>query len=280
MYRTIKERVGVQIRLQESVVQLFDRAEMLDISLFQCFLVRRESGTLARVTDQEVALFVQKKRSNNYTSICHGSYLINLASLGNNGYYFLHHEVALAKRLEFAHFLLHCGTAHSADNKSQGIDALAFCLNKLIKNEPDISIVLENTAHGRLSVGSDITDFKHLLEKIDKPERINFCIDTAHAHSYGYAIIDEHDQDQFISLLDNTIGLEKIILLHLNDSYEMRGSKHDRHAAIGQGYIGLDALKSFALHRQLSHIPFILEMPEMSVDEEKMVIDGILGWNN
>src|SRR5437667_347320 len=81
----------------------------------------------------------------------------------------------------------------------------------------DITIVLENTCHGKLAVGSDILDFKVLLEKINKPERIGFCIDTAHAYSFGYDIADDQMQDDFIRLLESTIGIERIKLIHLND---------------------------------------------------------------
>jgi deoxyribonuclease-4 len=201
-----------------------------------------------------------------------------LASLGNNGLPSLRREITLAKRLEFTHFLLHPGTAKGATEKSQGIDALAFCLNDMLKKEQDIEIVLENTCQGKLAVGSDIFDFKVLLEKIDMPERIGFCIDTAHAHSFGYNITDDESQDAFIALLDKTISLERIKLLHLNDVHDACGSRKDRHAVIGEGAIGSNALKRFALHPQLQTIPFVLELPDMSVEQEKIAIEAVYTW--
>lgn len=116
------------------------------------------------------------------------------------------------------------------------------------------------------------------LKKIDQPERISFCIDTAHAHSYGYSIIDAHDQNMFITLLENSIGLQQIALLHLNDSYEKCGSRIDRHALIGQGTIGEQALHRFALHDKLKDIPFVLELPEISLEQERSLIEKLYHW--
>ena len=275
---TVKKRLGMHIRTQSSIIQLLERAEQLDVSFFQCFFVRQETGSLVGVSAAEVRDFLAIRRARYNDLICHGSYWINLASLGNNGLPSLRREITLAKRLEFTHFLLHPGTAKGATEKSQGIDALALCLNDILKKEQDIEILLENTCHGKLAVGSDILDFKVLLEKIDIPERVGFCIDTAHAHSFGYSIVDNAAQDTFIAFLDETIGLQRIKLLHLNDVYDSCGSRKDRHAVIGEGTIGSDALRRFVMHPQLKTIPFVLELPDMSVEQEKVVLKNICAW--
>jgi len=271
----MKQRIGVHIRLQSSLTQLIEKAQLLDLSFFQCFLVTQEMGKLITTTRHEEEHFLKIRRAYFKDLFCHGSYWINLASLGNNGYRSLCNEVALAKRLEFTHFVLHPGTAKGAREKSQGIDALAFCLNNMLKREKHIAFLLENTCHSNLAIGSDILDFKYLLEKIDYPERIGFCIDTAHAHSYGYDIIDEQAQNDFIALLDNLIGIERIKLIHLNDSHEQMGSYKDRHAVIGEGKIGLRSLMSFALHPQLAHIPLLLELPDIPLEREQLVIENL-----
>lgn len=165
MNELIKKRLGLHIRVQDSIMQLLEKAQTLNLAFFQCFFIRQETGALVGVSAQEIKDFLRIRRAHFNNLICHGSYWINLASLQNNGYYSLQREIALAKRLEFTHFLLHPGSAKGATEKSQGIDALAFCLNELLKKEQDITIVLENTAHGKWTIGSDILDFKMLLEK-------------------------------------------------------------------------------------------------------------------
>jgi len=276
----IKNRLGLHIRIQSSIVQILEKAHELDLPFFQCFFVRQETGKIIGVSAEEVRLFLKIRRERYQDLFCHGSYWINLASLGNNGYYSLRNEIELAKRLEFTHFLLHPGTAKGAVDKSQGIRALASCLNDIVSKEQDITILLENTCHGKLAVGSDILDFKLLLEQLDMPERIGFCIDTAHAYSFGYNIADDDCQDEFILLLEKTIGLQSIKLIHLNDIHDRLGSRMDRHSIAGEGKIGKSALARFALHPSLQHIPLLLELPDISLDHERLVLENVRLWKN
>lgn len=274
----MKERVGVHIRMRSSLHELLQRVESLDLPFFQCFFVPQETGKLIQITESEVSDFLKIRRAYFDDLYCHASYWVNLASLGNNGYPQLRREVILAKQLEFTHLVLHAGTAKGAMHRSEGIDALAMALNNLFKRERDITVLLENTCHTNLAVGSDILDFQQLLEKIDRPERIGFCIDTAHAYSYGYDVSNAEGQDSFIGLLDATIGIERIKLIHLNDTVEKLGSFIDRHSIIGQGNIGEDALKRFALHPALQHIPLLMELPELSVDQELQILEKVRKW--
>jgi deoxyribonuclease-4 len=274
----MKNRVGVHIRMRSSLKELIQRADSLDLPFFQCFFVPQESGKLIQVTPEEVAEFLKFRRKRFKNLFCHVSYWVNLASLGNNGFSQLRREIIFAKRLEFTHFVLHAGTAKGALDRMQGIDALAIALNNLFKYERDIHLLLENSSHGNLAVGSDINDFKLLLEKIDRPERLHFCIDTAHAYSFGYNVANIAEQEKFIALLDVTIGLHRIKLIHLNDTVERLGSRIDRHSIIGQGSIGKESLYHFVMHPKLQHIPLLLELPELSIEDELAVLNKVREW--
>jgi deoxyribonuclease-4 len=274
----MKNRIGAHIRMRSSLHELLERADALDLPFFQCFFVPKETGKLIYASDDAILEFLRVRRARFDDLYCHASYWANLASLGNNGYTQLRKEVMFAKRLEFTHLVLHAGTAKGAQHKNEGIDALARALNNVCKQERDITILLENTCHANLAVGSDITDFQRLLEKIDIPERIGFCIDTAHAHSFGYDVISAKGQSSFINLLETTLGIERIKLIHLNDTTEQLGSFIDRHSVIGQGKIGEGALKRFAMHPQLQHIPLLVELPELSVEDELVILNTIREW--
>jgi len=274
----IKNRVGAHIRMRSHLHELLERADALDLPFFQCFFVPQETGKLIQVSDDEARTFLQVRRARFGDLYCHASYWVNLSSLGNNGYPQLRREIILAKRLEFTHLVLHAGNAKGALHKNEGIDALAIALNNLFKRERDITVLLENTCHSNLAVGSDIFDFQLLLEKIDRPERIGFCIDTAHAYSYGYDVATQEGQTDFINVLDEAIGIERIKLIHLNDTVEKLGSFIDRHGVVGQGNIGEDALKRFAMHEALRTIPLLIESPELSVEQELVVLEKIRGW--
>jgi deoxyribonuclease IV len=274
----MNSRIGAHIRMHSSLHELLERADALSLPFFQCFFVPKETGKLIYASNDAINAFLKVRRAQFNDLYCHASYWVNLASLGNNGYAQLRREVTFAKRLEFTHLVLHAGTAKGAQHKNEGINALAIALNTLCKQERDITILLENTCHTNLAVGSDIHDFKLLLEKIDQPERIGFCIDTAHAHSFGYDVVSAKGQHDFIALLDATIGIERIKLIHLNDTTEKLGSFIDRHGIMGQGNIGEGALARFAMHQQLQHIPLLIESPEMAVEDELVILNKIRSW--
>lgn len=273
-----KQRIGAHIRMRSHLHELMERAEVLNLPFFQCFFVPQETGKLINCEHDDVRQFLKFRRVRFDNLYCHASYWVNLASLGNNGYPQLRREIMLAKRLEFTHLVLHAGSARGALHKNEGIDALAQALNKLFAQERDIIILLENTCHSNLAVGSDIFDFQQLLEKINYPERIGFCIDTAHAYSYGYDIASIEGQVNFIAVLEKAIGIERIELIHLNDTMEKLGSFIDRHGVIGQGNIGQDALKKFVMHPLLRHIPLLIESPELTIEQELIVLKKVREW--
>jgi deoxyribonuclease-4 len=274
----MKKRVGAHIRMRSSLTEVLARAEFLQLPFFQCFFVPQETGKLIQFTDEDVHNFLKIRRARFDNLYCHASYWVNLSSLGNNGYYQLRHEIICAKRLEFTHVVLHAGTAKGAMSKSEGIDALARALNNLFKQERDIIVVLENTCHAHLAIGSDINDFHQLLTKLNRPDRLKFCIDTAHAYSFGYDIGDTQGRVAFIDLLATTIGINRIVLIHLNDTQEQLGSYIDRHGIIGQGAIGEHALKAFATDPLLNHIPLLLELPEIAMQQELEIIEKVRSW--
>ena len=105
-----------------------------------------------------------------------------------------------------------------------------------------------------------------------------FKYDTAHAYSYGYDVAQSESQQAFINFLDATIGIERIKLIHLNDTVEQLGSFIDRHGIMGQGNIGEHALKNFAMHPALCTIPLLMELPELSIEQELLILEKVRSW--
>lgn len=270
--------IGLHIRITGTLRDVLEKALRLQIPLFQCFLINQVSGDHVQPTDQEVAEFARLRKEHFATTYMHGSYWINLAGVHPMTKRAFNYELDLAKRLEFTHVIVHPGSAKGADDRLQGIDALARTLNTAFKHENSIRCMLENTAHGNMSVGGDLHDFGLLLEKLDHPEKVVFCVDTAHAYSYGYDIVDAAQREKFIDLLDETVGIDKVQLIHLNDTFEKLGSKMDRHQILGAGTIGLEPLKNFMMHPRLRHIPVLLELPVMSEEQEIEMLTMVRLW--
>ncbi|MCX5922478.1 MAG: deoxyribonuclease IV [Candidatus Dependentiae bacterium] len=271
--------IGLHLRLINSLTEVAEKALAMQLPLFQSFLVQQGSGALIHIEQEDIKKYLKIRQEKFKDLYVHGSYWINLAGVKYTKHYALDRELALAKKLEFTHLVLHPGSAKGAKTRREGIDAMARIINATMAKEHSIKIVLENTAYGSWSIGGDVHDFQILLTMLDHPEKILFCIDTAHAHSFGYDIIDATAREEFIQLLDATIGIERIALLHLNDTQEKRGSKKDRHEVIGKGVLGDEVLKSFVLHDRLKNIPLLMELPIMEQEQEQMMVDKIKQWH-
>lgn len=269
--------IGLHIRVIDTMVQAADYVEQLDIPLFQCFLVNQSNRKPLQI-DPTIAQHFQARIVPRKLFV-HGSYWINLAQLGAMGLSILKHEIEQAKQLGAQHIILHPGAAHPKATHSEGIDTVARVLNKIMAYEKDIVIVLENTAHAHQAIGSNLADFYTLKQKLDWPENVRFCIDTAHAHAYGYDMSDSTKQQEFINLIDEMIGISMIELIHLNDAIHPHGSRIDKHALIGEGTIGAHALKSFALDPRLAHIPLILELPNLPFEQDSAMLHLVRSWH-
>ena len=211
-------KIGLHVRIPHTILEALSYARKLNLPIFQFFLLDQIARRPLKI-DQYTAQQFKEHAQAGHIPYVHGSYFINLAHLKPPGYKALKKEIAQAKQIGVRAIILHPGSATGSLTQQEGIAQLATIMNKLIKQEPDITFILENTAHGGKSVGSDILDFKKLKQMIDQPERLSFCIDTAHAHAYGYDLSTPEKQEAFIALLDDAIGIENIAerLLTLTD---------------------------------------------------------------
>lgn len=272
--------VGLHVRLNGSVEDLVARMREIGLSTFQCFLVEQSSGKLVKFSEHDRAIIHAYIQENTVATFAHSSYLVNPArDVPLSAHYAFKRELVLAKQLGFSHVVLHPGSFDKTKNRKDGIELLARFVNTVMRNEPLLRLVLENIAFANHSLGGDLEDFRTLLEKIDKPDKLAFCIDTAHAHAYGYDVITQSGQQEFVRLLDATIGLHRIVLIHLNDTQEARGSRIDKHAVMGEGVIGHVALQAFALHPELRHIPLLMELPVLDWHAERAILEVVRNWH-
>jgi len=270
-------RLGLHLRLQDSIQEVIDQALRLQLPFFQCFLTGK-SGSLVQMGPQEINYFADKVRQHFSTVYLHGSYLSNLCRPRYSMHPVLEIELAYAKQLAFTHLILHPGSSRGCESNEEGINWLARALNKVLKREHDIKIVLENTAHGSFSVGGDLHDFRNLLAKLNHPEKISFCIDTAHAYSFGYDLAVDTQQDEFIDLIDATITRERVALIHLNDTQDALGSFVDRHCVAGEGNIGEYPLRRFIKQPAFAEVPIIMELPVLADEEVARVYQKVKHW--
>lgn len=273
------------MRLENSFSALAHEALELEVPIFQLFLMPQKKNRYLRLTaeDRETFAALRKQFKQIYV---HSSYWINLTS-GKDGNAaiaesLLKREIKLAQKLELTSLVIHPGsskgnlkTAVDPEGKIAGLLNMSRIMNKVLKTTSDVTFLFENTPHGGSSVGSDLNDFILLKTMLDQPEKIGFCLDIAHAFSYGYEV---DKPKEFIKLLDQTMGLDQIKLIHLHDSAESFGSKKDRHAIPGQGEIGMATLKNLVTSAAFKETPLILELPPLTPAKINPILDEVRAW--
>ncbi|MEX0672015.1 MAG: deoxyribonuclease IV [Candidatus Babeliales bacterium] len=268
--------IGLHIRVTSTLSHVAQKAIRLNLPFFQCFLTgARGKKIVISDNDKKQFLLIRDKFSAMYL---HGSYWINLCNFRNSHVELISSELDVARNLSFTHVVVHPGSAKYCSNKEVGIESIARSLNILTKRHEGLTIVLENTAHGKMTIGSDLHDFALLLQKLDRPESVSFCLDTAHAYSYGYDLVCPTAQQGFLDLVDATIGLNRVALIHLNDTKEELGRRIDCHHAPGTGNIGDTALYRFISFSGLQNVPIILELPVMEEQDEFTVLQKVRQW--
>lgn len=268
-------KIGLHIRLSQTLCEMAQYAHSLNVPIFQCFFIHQETNQLVIPDQDQMAEFLKVWRPLFTDLYLHGSYWINLTS--GNSIKIIKRELELAQKLAFTHIIIHPGSVRKGTKKNEGIARIAKHLNTILKMDYGIKIVLENSAHAGVCLGGDLHDFQILREQLDEPEKLFFCIDTAHAYVYGYNLAAEAELFKFFTLIEHTIGFDSIALIHLNDTAQKCGSKIDKHDTVGQGNLAA-ILPAFINFPALAKIPIITELPILNNDEELRVLQTIRSW--
>lgn len=196
--------------------------------------------------------------------VIHDSYLINLASpkediLGKSMQAF-EDELRRAQTLNIKLLVTHPG-AHTGSGVKAGIQQFAESLNRVFDDLPDndVTVCLETTAGQGTTLGRTFEEIAEIIDKTEAKERVGVCFDTCHAFAAGYDLRSEDTTIKVFDEFDRVIGLDKLRVLHLNDSKQPFASNKDRHDHIGKGEIGLDAFAAIVNDDRLSGLPAILE---------------------
>jgi len=202
--------------------------------------------------------------------VVHAPYIINLASYKENTFElavdFLQEEIRRTHTLGVKNIVLHPG-AYTEKDVDYGIARIAEGLNEVLKgtSETDVKIALETMAGKGTEIGRTFEEIARIMEGVENNDRLTVCLDTCHVHDAGYDIVD--DLDGVLEQFDKTVGLNKLAVVHLNDSKNPRGAGKDRHAPVGAGWIGFEAMKRIVDHEKLAHLPMILETPWIGKDD-------------
>jgi len=205
--------------------------------------------------------------------VVHAPYIINLGSYKQDTFElavrFLQDEIRRTDYLGVSNIVLHPG-AYTDKDPEYGIRRIAEGLNEVLAGTKDtnVNIALETMAGKGSEIGRTFEEIAAIIEKVDDHRRLTVCMDTCHMHDAGYDVVDGFDD--VLAEFDRIIGLDRLAVIHLNDSKNMRGAAKDRHAPIGSGLIGFQAMKRIVHHDQLKHLPMILETPWIGKDPNSL----------
>lgn len=195
--------------------------------------------------------------------VIHAPYIINLANTLKPETYqlavdFLTLELKRSAAMGAHILILHPG-AHVGAGIEAGTRSIIKGLNEVFDACPDCTIALETMAGKGSEIGRTFEELAAIYDGVTKNDRLRICFDTCHVHDAGYDIV--HDFDGVMEQFDKLLGKDQIAVFHINDSKNERGSHKDRHANIGEGFIGYDTLRSIVHHPDFASIPKILETP-------------------
>ena len=165
------------------------------------------------------------------------------------------------RRMEYTpgnYYNFHPGS-HVGQGAEKGIALIAEALNEALKPEQTTTVLLETMAGKGTEVGRTFEELREILDRVELNDKMGVCLDTCHVWDGGYDIVN--DLDGVLNGFDRVIGLDRLKAVHFNDSMNDCGSHKDRHAKIGEGKIGAEAMRRVALHPLLEGRPFILETP-------------------
>lgn len=217
---------------------------------------------LEKLKIEEGLQLLQEANLSSEQLIIHAPYLINLANTINpavfeSGITLLTTELQRSQALQAKVIVLHPGS-HVGAGVEAGIASIIKGLDMVLADNSGVAIALETMAGKGSEVGTTFEEIQAIIAGSQYPERLKVCLDTCHIHDAGY---DLTNFDDVLEQFDQIIGLDKLAVIHLNDSKNQRGAKKDRHANIGEGFIGFDCLYQIAHHPKLAKLPFILETP-------------------
>lgn len=255
--------IGNHLSASKGYAAMGKAALALDANTFAFFTRNPRGGKAKEIDEKDVEKFLNFAKEHEFGKIvAHAPYTMNLCAAKEDVRSFSK-EMLLddLKRMEYTpynYYNFHPG-AHVGQGAEKGIALIAEALNEALKPEQTTTVLLETMAGKGTEVGRTFEELREILDRVELNDKMGVCLDTCHVWDGGYDIVN--DLDDVLNELDRVIGLDRLKAVHFNDSMNDCGSHKDRHAKIGEGKIGAEAMRRVALHPLLEGRPFILETP-------------------
>lgn len=256
-------RIGCHLSSSKGYRAMAKDAKKINANTFQFFTRNPRGGNAKAIDENDVKDFLVEARSLDIAPIlAHAPYTLNACSADPKLRDFAKRTMADdLVRMEYTPgnmYNFHPGS-HVKQGTEIGIQFIAEMLNEILSPAQTTTVLLETMAGKGSEVGGAFEELRQILDLVELKSHMGVCLDTCHIWDGGYDIVNH--LDDILTEFDNKIGLKRLKAIHLNDSQNPIGAHKDRHAKLGEGYIGLDIFKRIVTHPELRHLPFFLETP-------------------
>ncbi|MGK0554415.1 deoxyribonuclease IV [Macrococcus capreoli] len=249
-----------------------EEAASYQASTFMIYTGAPQNTRRKPIEDLNIEAGLAFMKDNNLSNIVvHAPYIINIANtvkpeVFELGVEFLQKEIERTEAIGAQDIVLHPG-AHVGAGEEAGIQKIIEGLNEVLTNDNNVRIALETMAGKGSECGKSFEELAEIISGVTNNERLSVCFDTCHVHDAGYDIVN--NLDGVLEEFDKIVGLDRIKVVHVNDSKNVLGARKDRHENFGFGNIGFDALSKVVYHDVFKAVPKILETPYVQVGDDK-----------
>lgn len=256
--------VGCHLSSSKGYLAMGKDAVKINANTFQFFTRNPRGGNAKAIVPSDVEAYLAFAAEHNITRIlAHAPYTLNACSADEHLREFARATMAddLA-RMEYTPG--NCYNFHPGSHVKQGVEIgityISDMLNAILKPDQTTTVLLETMAGKGSEIGRSFEELREILDRVTLSDHMGVCLDTCHVWDGGYDIVNH--LDEVLTKFDRVIGLSRLKAIHLNDSLNPLGAHKDRHARIGEGYIGKEALIRIINHPALRKLPFYLETPD------------------
>ena len=255
--------LGAHMSVAKGLDKTAENVVKMNANTMQIFSRNPRGSSFKTYSEKEIEEFQRIRKENQFGPIlAHAPYTLNLASANEKTYEFacmvIKEDIARMDALGIENLVFHPGS-HTGIGTEAGIQNIINGLNQAITGNEQITVLLETMSGKGSEIGVTFEELKAIRDGVKHSERVGVCLDTCHVFAAGYDIVNH--LDDVIEEFDKILGLENLKAIHLNDSMMPLNSRKDRHATIGDGEIGLEAILNVMRHPRLQGIPFYLETP-------------------
>ena len=269
--------IGAHVSAAGGVENAPVNAHKIDAKGFALFTKNQRQWNAKPLNDDNIQKFKENCEKYGYkkgTILPHDSYLINLghpvkANLDKSRNAFLD-EMQRCEKLDIDRLNFHPGSHLNKTSEEACLKTIAESVNIALDKTNGVMAVIENTAGQGTNMGYTFEQIKYIIDRVEDKNRVGVCIDTAHAMAAGYDFLSEDSYKKFWDEFDKIIGFKYLKGMHLNDSKKEVGTRVDRHASIGEGFLGKNVFKNLMQDQRIDEIPLILETPNPDLWEKEI----------